>query len=139
MAYATRGDLGGFIAAAEFAMMAGDGAGGIDEARVTRSLADAAALIDRHLARRYRLPLTVTDDGLRRIACDLAWYYLHGAAVNEGAAAAINFKSALSQLKDLAEGRSVIPGAAPAALPASGGENPASWVAGPMFLDSRGF
>jgi phage gp36-like protein len=51
-----------------------------DEAvvRIGRALADGAALIDGYLATRYTLPLTVVPAPLKRIATDVARFYLMG-------------------------------------------------------------
>lgn len=51
--------------------------GDIDAAVVERAIGDAGQLIDGYVAGRYRLPLDPLPDLVRRIACDLARFYLH--------------------------------------------------------------
>jgi phage gp36-like protein len=54
------------------------GAGAIDEVPVNRAIADADADIEPRLRPVCTLPLVTVDPILKRIACDLARYYLHG-------------------------------------------------------------
>lgn len=54
-----------------------DALGVVDTAVVDRALADTDALIDGYLARRYALPLSVTQPMLTDIAGALAIYKLH--------------------------------------------------------------
>lgn len=49
----------------------------IDDAVLTRALADADAEINGHLAAKYTLPLAVVPAVLEPIACDIARYYLY--------------------------------------------------------------
>jgi phage gp36-like protein len=103
---------------------ASDGAGGVDAAKVAGALGDADALIDRHLASRYRLPLSAPDAGLTRIACDVARYALRGDELKPDSIIAVNYQTALRQLLALAAGVTQLQ-AAGLALP----EAPGSGVA----------
>ena len=54
-----------------------DRTGTADAVLVDRALSDAAAEIDAALLGRYALPVATVPDLLRRIACDLARYFLY--------------------------------------------------------------
>lgn len=59
--------------------------GAIDEAVAVRAMLDASEEIDAYLSGQYTLPFAVVPGPLRRIACDLAHYYLYaGTVVPEG-------------------------------------------------------
>ncbi len=122
MGYALQQDLIDRCGDAEMAAYAGDGNGGLDAVKIARALADADALIDRHLAARYLLPLTVPDLGLTRIACDLARYTLRGDELKSDNIIAVNYQAALKQLLALAQGVTQLQaaGVALAEAPASG-------------------
>lgn len=77
MGYATPQDLEARFGADELvARTDRTGSGLIDQAAVSRALADAAAEIDGYVAARYRLPLPALPAVLTRIACDIARYRL---------------------------------------------------------------
>jgi phage gp36-like protein len=50
---------------------------------LNQALADASADIDGALCGRYQLPLAVVPPVLKRLACDMARYYLYGKGVPE--------------------------------------------------------
>lgn len=94
--------------------------GQIDRAAVSKALADAHSKIESYLAARYAVPVTPAPDLLEGLACDIARFHLHGKAADEAVRQA--YEDALRVLKDLADGRAVLVGAAPApsgAVPAA--------------------
>lgn len=86
----------------------------IDAAVVSAALGDADALIEGYLASRYALPITPVPPMLKRMAADLARYMLHGNAATELVRKA--YEDALKLLRDLADGRAALAGAAPVAV-----------------------
>lgn len=90
--------------------------GTIDAAVVAGALADAAEVINSYIGRRYDLPLAETPAVLRRVAADIARFYLHKDDPIEAARNA--HAEALKWLKDLAEGRAVLDLAGEEAAPA---------------------
>lgn len=89
-------------------------AGQVDPNTVSAALADADAAIEGYLAARYAVPVSPVPALLRRVACDIARFFLHGNAAPEPVRQA--YEDAQRSLKDLADGRAVLVGAAPAAL-----------------------
>jgi phage gp36-like protein len=77
-------------------------AGVIDEAVIDRAIADADAVIDGYLARRYQLPLTVAQPLLVKIAGSLVFYGLHTFQPDEKIVA--DQKEALAMLRDISAG-----------------------------------
>lgn len=80
-----------------------------DETVADQALADAAALIDSYLARRYTLPLTVdaTPPKLQSAACVIARYRLHDDRASERIRQ--DYEDQIQWLRDLAAGRTDIP------------------------------
>ena len=96
-----------------------DDAGAIDNSVLTRALDDATAFINGFVGRVYQLPLQgcakplavpggeveyVAPPVLKRMACDLARYYLY-TDVGEDHEAARRYKAAAGDLKAIAEGK----------------------------------
>ncbi len=94
----------------------------IDATVVAAALADADAEIDSYLVQRYTLPLSVTPDVLKRVACEVARYRLYS---NQSAEASEtvrnNYKDAVAWLRDVAAGRANLDPNSSAALPTSAG------------------
>ena len=108
MAYATLQDLIDRFGEAELTYhtdKADPPAGEPDQVLVARALADAEAIVDRHLAGRYALPLSAVDPSLTKIACDLARYFIQGDAVEKDGVVDRNHRAALQALRDIADGR----------------------------------
>lgn len=81
--------------------------GAIDAAVLARALADADAVIDRHLAARYAVPFTGSlPRDLLRIACDLARYFLHDLAAPE--IVRKNHDDALALLRRIESGQTAL-------------------------------
>lgn len=76
--------------------------GVVDQASVDRAIADADALIDGYLARRYQLPLTVAQPLLVKIAGSLVFYALHTYQPDEKIVA--DQKEAMAMLRDISAG-----------------------------------
>jgi phage gp36-like protein len=76
--------------------------GVIDETAIDRAVADAGAVIDGYLARRYALPLTDVQPLLVKIAGDLVFYDLHTFQPDPKVEAA--HKAALAMLRDISAG-----------------------------------
>ncbi len=78
MTYATRQDLVERFGQQELLELTDKtNQGSIDDTAVTRALTDADAQINGAIAGRYDLPLPSTPVVLKRIACDIARYYLY--------------------------------------------------------------
>lgn len=104
--------------------------GQIDRAALVAAVADADGAIDGYLAARYAVPVNPVPPLVRRLSCDMARFFLHGNAAPEPVRKA--YEDALRVLKDLADGRAVLVGAAAAAagaVPAAG--------AGQVRLDAQ--
>ena len=54
-----------------------DGAGEIDDDKVTRAVADADATIDSYCQGRYTIPLSPVPDKIRQVSVDIAIYNLY--------------------------------------------------------------
>lgn len=80
-----------------------DGDAAIDSAVVDRALADADALIDSYIGRKYVLPLASTPPVLTTYAAQIAFYYLHRDRPTDEARA--DYKDALAWLADVGAGR----------------------------------
>lgn len=123
MPYATQADLVARFGTTELAQLTDRTAGTtIDATVVSAALADADALIEGYLAQRYALPVSPVPAMLLRVAADVARYLLHGNAATDAVRTA--YEDALKVLRDLADGRAALPGAAAApagATPAAAG------------------
>lgn len=80
-----------------------DGDDEVDAAVVARALADADALIDSYIARRYELPIATTPPVLVTYAAQIAFYGLHRDRPTDEARR--DYEDALVWLKDIAAGR----------------------------------
>jgi phage gp36-like protein len=137
MPYATQADLEARFGTTELAQLTDRVAGTtINATVITAALADADALIEGYLAQRYALPVSPVPQLLLRVACDIARFLLHGKAATEKVRAA--YDDALKVLRDLADGRAALPGAAAAPsaqAPAAAGGAPQ--VAAPTRIFDR--
>lgn len=112
MAYATIADVRAKWSAQAVDLLAWDDAAGApDENKISIALAQAAAIMDSYIGRRYPLPVDPQPDTrllLQAINCDLAVSSLANtpAARNEIIIAAE--KSALTLLRDISEGRAAL-------------------------------
>lgn len=76
----------------------------IDDAVVTRAIADAGETIDGYLqAAGIALPLSPAPELVKRWACDVARYFLHAQAPTE--LVRKNYEDALRGLRDVVDGR----------------------------------
>ena len=75
----------------------------IDATVVARAIADADALIDGYVGKRYALPIAAVPDLLERLAADVARFFLYGPL---GATEAVRqaYEDALRMLRDIAAG-----------------------------------
>ncbi len=73
---------------------------------IEQALNDADAEIDAYLAARYALPLAVVPDILKRSACDIARYLLHGPSVTDEVTARYN--RVVAFLKSVSRGEAVV-------------------------------
>ena len=123
MAYATKQDLIDRFGEAELIQLtdrAEPPANAVDDTVVARALTDAENLIDGHLVPGgYILPLSPVPDLVRRIACDVARYYLHKDAATEQVRK--SFEDAMKQLAGISRGDIKL-SAASVAAPGSGGD-----------------
>ena len=76
----------------------------IDDTVVARHLADADGTVDGYVGKVYSLPLPAVPDMLRKIAADLARYYLHGKAAETDGAVHRAYRDAIAWLKDVSKG-----------------------------------
>lgn len=93
----------------------------IDEITVDRHITDACSLIDSYLVKAYSLPLASAPPALRKVAADLAFYFLHGDAVEKDGAVAVAYRDALRWLEQVARGLVVIEDAGVVPAPAGDG------------------
>ncbi|HYH17505.1 MAG TPA: DUF1320 domain-containing protein [Azospirillum sp.] len=127
MSYATLQDLIDRFGADELVQLTDRAAvptEAIDEVVVGRALDDARRLIDGYVGGRYRLPLAPVPDLVRRIACDLARYFLHSNKPTE--LVKDSYKEAVRLLEKVAAGT--------VTLQAAGLEAPASTHTGAAFI-----
>ena len=78
--YASRQDMTDAFGADELVQRTDRGdppAGVIDDAVLGRALDDATSFIDGNVGKAYALPAAVVSPALRRVACDVARYYLY--------------------------------------------------------------
>ena len=85
-----------------------DGTGSVNSANVTSALTAASDEMDRYIAVRYAVPLTVVPDDLVRVCCDIAMYRLCPFAGTLTDQKAQRYKEALGFLKDLAAGKATL-------------------------------
>lgn len=100
--------------------------GAIDTAVVARALADADAVIDGYVGRKFSLPLTVTSPLLEDIAAKIAFWNLHVTMPDEKVK--LDYQEALRQLREIAAGTIGIPGA-------TGAEPEGTGSSGAAFTD----
>ena len=99
--------------------------GTVDTSVVDRALADADAMIDGYVARRYALPVATTQPLLVTIAGALTIYNLHTSEPDPKIEA--DYKAAIAMLRDISSG--II------ALTAAGLEAPSTGGTGVQFTD----
>jgi phage gp36-like protein len=90
-----------------------DGDGTPDPVVLDAAIGDAGRDVDGQIGGRYHVPLADPPELVRRLACQLARYYLHFQPPEHVRA---GYKDALAQLADIRDGRVAID-----APPASGG------------------
>ena len=119
MPYATQQDLVDRFGETEIEQLtdrAEPPAGAIDATVVGKALVDADDAINGYLGARYTVPLASPPLILKRIACDVARYYLYEDRVTE--AVRKRYEDAVAYLKDAASGKVTLGvdalGAAPA-------------------------
>lgn len=83
--------------------------GAIDSAVVARALADADAVIDGYVGKKFNLPLSVTSPLLEDLAAKIAFWNLHVTMPDEKVK--LDYQEALRQLREIAAGTIGIPGA----------------------------
>lgn len=79
-------------------------ASSIDGDVVNAAIADATALVDSYLAKRYALPLSDVPSVLTRMAGDIARYYLHGSRADKDHPVTVNYRDAVAWLDKVAKG-----------------------------------
>lgn len=102
----------------------------VDEAKAAVALADASATIDSYLRPRYRLPLAIVPEILRRDTCALARYELHhGSDRTPTDQVKAARDEVMAWLRDVAAGRAQLD------LDAAGADEPEA--PGPRFQSAR--
>lgn len=94
----------------------------VDETVVGKHIADAEALIDSHVGRRYQLPLEAVPPVLTKYAADLARYFLHGDAAEKDSPVERNYREAVRWLELVSKGAIVIENAGVIPADAGGGQ-----------------
>lgn len=91
------------------------GSNTVDTNRLERGLADASAVVDGHLARRFAVPLLdaatllpVQPEVIKRLTGDIARYLLTGTHVLETEAIRTRYKDAMALLAQIAEGKMTV-------------------------------
>ncbi len=111
MAYATLADLEqryGARRLIELTDRAEPPAGEPDAAAIAAAIADAGELIDSYLRPVMRLPLDPVPPRLRRVACEIAIYQLHGEEAGKDSKTASDYRDAVAWLRDLAAGKATL-------------------------------
>tara|TARA_R110001592_G_scaffold104697_1_gene294545 strand:- start:50780 stop:51199 length:420 start_codon:yes stop_codon:yes gene_type:complete len=105
--YCTQADLEARFGAQEILELTDRNADNVADAGVLENaIADAGAVIDTFVAKRYDLPLAEVPPALVKTACDIARYNLHGDLPTTTVAE--NFKYAMTFLRDIAAGKAVL-------------------------------
>lgn len=113
-------------------------AGVMDQAVVEAAIAEADALIDGYLAKRYALPLSTTPSLIGTLSRQIAVHVLHPWQPDEKIEK--DHAAALRQLQDLARGLITLPDAAAVSAETSGGGVRTNDRDRPMTEDSmKGF
>lgn len=105
-----------------------EGAGAVDGSVVATALEAVDGIINGYLAARYAVPVTPVPVMLAGLAEDLAWHRLHGKSTTDTVRQAA--EQAMRTLRDLADGRAVLPGAAAVVA----GSNPAVGDSAPRYV-----
>lgn len=112
MAYATPQDLVQRFGEQEIVRLttpAGQELSGVGMEAAELALANASALIDSYVRRRYRTPIDVPPDEIRRVCQDIARYELStGDGKLPGEEVKDRNRAALAWLRDISEGRVVL-------------------------------
>jgi phage gp36-like protein len=116
VSYATRQDMLDRFGEQRLIELTDPNAQFIVDDTLDRALTDADGDIDTHLELRYALPLPAVPTSLKRIACDLARYYLYGDAAPE--LVVKRYDAAMRFLRAIADG-SVQLGVPDSAAPAA--------------------
>ncbi|BCW89964.1 hypothetical protein sos41_31320 [Alphaproteobacteria bacterium SO-S41] len=137
MTYATKQNLIDRFGETELARLTDKAAATtIDDTVIERALTDADAKIDGYVSARYAAPLAPVPPLVNQIATAIARYYLW----EDGAPEHVRkgFEDALSDLKRIADGTVVLPGAAAAAAGASAPGSAPSFERDCPVFDARG-
>lgn len=120
MAYASQADLETRFGTDEIVQLTNRAGGNtVDAAVVASALAGASAEIDGYLAVRYAVPVSPVPTSLREACLSIARYKLHGKSAGETVRR--DYEDAIRFLRDIADGRAALAGAAPPVTsPASG-------------------
>lgn len=120
MAYATQQDMIDRFAEDELIQLTDrHNTGAVDVAILNQALADADARIDGYLQGRYTLPLSPVPLTLKRLACDIARYFLYDNRATEQVSK--GYDDAVGFLKKVASGEISLGVDAAQAQPAAGG------------------
>lgn len=106
----------------------------IDDTTVDRHIADACSMIDGYLGKAYALPLPSVPPALKKVAADLAMYFLHGDTAEKDGTVATAYRDGLKWLEGVAKGLIVIEDAGVVPQPAGDGR---VLLAGPDRVFSR--
>lgn len=92
-----------------------DGAGEVDDDKVTRAISDADATIDAYCQGRYEVPLDPVPDKIRQISVDIAIYNLFSRRDDTAPERRIErHKEAIRFLERMADGKITLGSATPA-------------------------
>lgn len=106
MAYSALADTQNQIEEAKLIQLTDDeGLGSVNEARVTRAIADADAEIDGYVGSRYVVPLSPVPDSIRRLSVELAIYNLYARRDKVPEHRVERYKGAVKLLEQIALGK----------------------------------
>ncbi|HSV29458.1 MAG TPA: DUF1320 domain-containing protein [Candidatus Omnitrophota bacterium] len=141
MAYITLDDLVARYGEAEMVDIADRDRDGVPDPDVLAAvIGDAERDIDAQLGGRYQVPLASVPDLVKRLACQLARYYLHRVQPPEWVRS--GYSDAMRQLGEIRDGRVSLDGVAPAPAPVQASAGRVAGVSEPrVFTPSnlRGF
>ena len=110
MAYSAKADIQKEISDAELIGLTDDeGLGIINDERITAAIAKADALIDSYIGSVEETPLTTVAPIIKQHSVTIAIYYLYSRRSAIPESRAQNYKDAVKNLQDIADGKAVLP------------------------------
>ncbi len=114
MAYCTKADISEQLDADILIQLTDDDdLGTVDDARVTRAIADADAEIDSYCATKFDVPLSPVSDVIRKYSVDIAIYNLYARRMAVPEDRQKRYDNAIRFLRDVSTGKATLGADAP--------------------------